>query len=117
MSLLKEEIGSNITFILGVPVMFKRRLDQFKHENVGMFDLASIGITLALAIVIGYFSGKWIGGKLGNAYIGSIIGFAIGVAAGFLEMFRAVARWNRQMERHEKQKRDAAQQEQENKGE
>ena len=50
--------------------MFKRRLDQFKHENVGMFDLASIGITLALAICIGYFGGKWIGGKLGNAAIG-----------------------------------------------
>ena len=56
--------------------MFKRRLDQFKHENVGMFDLASIGITLALAICIGYFGGKWIGGKLGNAAIGSYIGFA-----------------------------------------
>jgi len=93
--------------------MIKRRLDQFKHENVGMFDLASIGITLALAIVIGFFGGKWIGGKLGNADIGSYIGFAIGVAAGFLEMFRSVARWNRQMERMEKQKKDAAQQEQE----
>ena len=89
--------------------MFKRRLDQFKHENIGMFDLASIGITLVLAIVIGYFGGKWIGGKLGSADIGSYIGFAIGVAAGFLEMFRSVARWNRQMERMEKQKREAAQ--------
>lgn len=88
--------------------MFKRRLDQFKHENVGMFDLASIGITLVLAIVIGYFGGKWIGGKLGSADIGSYIGFAVGVAAGFLEMFRSVARWNRQMERMEKQKREAA---------
>lgn len=92
--------------------MFKRRLDQFKHENVGMFDLASIGITLVLAIVIGYFGGKWIGGKLGSADIGSYIGFAIGVAAGFLEMFRSVARWNRQMERMEEQKRrDALEQE------
>ena len=92
--------------------MFKRRLDQFKHENVGMFDLASIGITLALAIVIGYFGGKWIGGKLGNADIGSYIGFAIGVTAGFLEMFRSVARWNRQMERMEKKRREVSEQEQ-----
>ena len=88
----------------------KRRLDQFKHENVGMFDLASLGITLALAIVIGYFGGKWIGGKLGNADIGSIIGFVLGVAAGFMEMFRSIARWNRKMERMEKQRREAAQQ-------
>ena len=90
--------------------MLKHRLNQFKHENVGMFDLASIGITLALAIVIGYFGGKWIGGKLGNADIGSYIGFVLGTAAGFIEMFRSIARWNRKMERMEKQRRDAAQQ-------
>ncbi len=82
--------------------MFKSRRDQFKHENVGMFDLASIGIMLVLAICIGYFGGKWIGGKFGNAAIGSYIGFALGVASGFMEMFRSVARWNR---RHESQKK------------
>ena len=90
--------------------MFKRRLDQFKHENVGMFDLASIGITLALAICIGYFGGKWIGGKLGNPAIGSYIGFALGVTAGFMEMFRSVARSNRRLERQEKQRRSTSEQ-------
>ena len=95
--------------------MFKRRLNQFKHEDVGMFDLASIGITLVLAIVIGFFGGKWIGGKLGSADIGSYVGFAIGVAAGFLEMFRSVARWNRQMERMDQQKREAAEKAEEEK--
>lgn len=79
--------------------MFKHRLNQFKNENVGMFDLASIGITLALAICIGYFGGKWLGGKLGNAAVGSFIGFGIGVAAGFMEMFRSIARWNRRLAR------------------
>ena len=88
--------------------MFKRRLNQFKHENIGMFDLASIGITLALAIFIGYFGGKWIGGKLGNAAVGSYIGFGIGVAAGFMEMFRSIARWNRRLEGIEKQRRAAS---------
>ena len=86
--------------------MFKRRLNQFKHENVGMFDLASIGITLVLAICIGYFGGKWLGGKLGNAAVGSFIGFGIGVAAGFMEMFRSIARWNRRLARLAKKRRD-----------
>ena len=90
--------------------MFKRRLDQFKHENVGMFDLASIGITLAFAICIGYFGGKWIGGKLGNAAIGSYIGFGLGVTAGFMEMFRSVARSNRRLERQAKQRRSTSEQ-------
>ena len=85
--------------------IFKDRLKHLKNENIGMFDLASIGITLALAICIGYFGGKWIGGKLGNAVVGSFIGFGLGVAAGFMEMFRSIARWNRQLERQEKQRR------------
>ncbi len=88
--------------------MFKRRLNQFKHENVGMFDLASIGMTLALAICIGYFGGKWLGGKLGNAAVGSYIGFGIGVAAGFMEMFRSIARWNRRLEGIKKERHDAS---------
>ena len=58
-------------------------------------DLASIGITLALAIGIGSGLGWWIGGKLGNQKIGLIIGFIMGTGAGFMEMFRAVSRWNR----------------------
>ena len=90
--------------------IFKDRLKQLKNDNIGMFDLASIGITLALAICIGYFGGKWIGGKLGNAAVGSYIGFGMGVAAGFMEMFRAVARWNRQLERLEQRRRAASEQ-------
>ncbi len=96
--------------------MFKRRLDQLKHENVGMFDLASIGITLALAICIGYFGGKWIGGKLGNAAIGSYIGFGIGVAAGFMEMFRSVARWNRHLYGQKKQDHSTSEETQNSEG-
>lgn len=64
-------------------------------------DLASIGITLVLAIGLGSGLGWWIGGKLGNQTIGLIIGFIIGTAAGFIEMFRAVSRWNKRMEHQE----------------
>ena len=91
-------------------LIFKGRLKHLKNDNIGMFDLASIGITLALAICIGYFGGKWIGGKLGNAAVGSYIGFGMGVAAGFMEMFRSVARWNRQLERLEEQRRATSEQ-------
>ena len=89
-------------------LIFKGRLKHLKNDNIGMFDLASIGITLALAICIGYFGGKWIGGKLGNAAVGSFIGFGIGVAAGFMEMFRSIARWNRQLARLAKKRHDTS---------
>ena len=69
---------------------------------ISVGDLSTIGITLVLAIVIGFFAGRWIGGKLGNPTLGSIIGFLVGTAAGFLEMFRAVSRWNKRMQRHER---------------
>lgn len=90
--------------------IFKERLKHLKNENIGMYDLASIGITLALAIFIGYFGGRWLGGKLGNAAVGSYIGFGMGVTAGFMEMFRSVARWNRQLERQERQRKTIAEQ-------
>ena len=64
-------------------------------------DLASIGITLVLAIGIGSGLGWWSGGKLGNQTIGLIIGFIVGTAAGFIQMFRAVSRWNKRMEHQE----------------
>ncbi len=66
------------------------------------FDLASIGITLVLAIGIGSWLGWWIGGKLGNNKVGLMVGFVMGTASGFMEMFRAVSRWNRRMEEQER---------------
>jgi F0F1-type ATP synthase assembly protein I len=65
-------------------------------------DLSTIGLTLVFAIVIGFFAGRWIGGKLGYQTVGSIVGFLFGAAAGFTEMFRAVSRWNKRMERQER---------------
>lgn len=70
-------------------------------------DLASIGITLVLAIGIGSGLGWWIGGKAGNQTVGLIIGFTIGTAAGFIEMFRAVSRWNRRMTEQEHRNQEA----------
>ena len=69
---------------------------------ISVGDLGTIGITLVLAIVIGFFAGRWIGGKLGNPTVGSIIGFLFGTAAGFVEMFRAVSRWNKRMQHQER---------------
>ncbi len=71
-------------------------------EEWNSLDLASIGITLVLAIGIGSGLGWWIGGKLGNQKVGLIIGFVMGTTAGFMEMFRAVSRWNRRMEEQDR---------------
>ena len=63
-----------------------------------MFYLASSGLIIFLALCIGYFLGKWIGGKFGDASIGANIGLVLGVATGIVQGFRV-----------EKQRREAAQ--------
>ena len=76
-------------------------------EEWNSLDLASIGITLVLAIGIGSGLGWWIGGKLGNQKVGLIVGFVMGTAAGFMEMFRSVSRWNRRMEEQDRANRSS----------
>jgi len=84
----------------GVSTMLKSK--KSGSDWIGVGDLSTIGLTLAFAIAIGSGLGWWLGGKLGNQSVGLIIGFIIGTAAGFIEMFRAVSRWNRRMENQER---------------
>ncbi len=49
--------------------------------------MSAIGIELALSIVIGFFGGQWIDGKLGTGFV-KWIGFVLGVAAGFKSLYR-----------------------------
>ena len=74
-------------------------------EEWNSLDLASIGITLVLAIGIGSGLGWWLGGKFGKQKVGLIIGFVMGTASGFMEMFRAVSRWNRRVEEQDRANR------------
>ena len=69
---------------------------QSAMASVG--DLSAIGLTLVLAIVIGTFAGKWLGSKFGDQQLGLIIGFLFGTGAGFIQMYKSIARWNRGIE-------------------
>ena len=82
-----------------------RRFKSDRNSLSGL-ELASVGATLAFSIVIGAGAGWWVGDKLGNRTVGLIIGFILGTTAGFMEMFRAVARWNKRLEQQEQQRRD-----------
>jgi hypothetical protein len=42
-------------------------------------DLMSLGMVFPIAILLGWFIGKWIGGKLGHPEAGSLIGLVWGV--------------------------------------
>ncbi len=68
---------------------FNSKLGDTQEEmDVKMFDIASVGLMQFIALSIGYFGGRWIGGHLYNAEIGSYIGLVFGFVAwlvlGFL---------------------------------
>ncbi len=58
-------------------------------------DLLSLGMVFPIAILLGWFLGKWIGGALGNAQAGALIGLVWGVATGFYELYKVTIRLNR----------------------
>ena len=51
-------------------------------------DLLSVGMVFPIAIVVGLFAGRWIGGWFGHRDLGQWIGLAWGVAAAFWELFK-----------------------------
>ncbi|MFQ6041655.1 MAG: AtpZ/AtpI family protein [Candidatus Poribacteria bacterium] len=72
---------------------------QEKDKNLwrGVGEISVVGLTIVIAIIIGYFGGRYIGGKFGNPDLGIIIGVLLGMASGFMELFRVVIKYIRRM--------------------
>ena len=58
-------------------------------------DLMGLGLVFPIAIALGYFAGRWAGGKLGHPTAGIWIGLAWGVATGFWELYKTTVRLDR----------------------
>lgn len=58
-------------------------------------DLLSLGMVFPVAIVLGYFIGRWAGGKLGYPRAGVLVGLAWGIATGFWELYKVTKRLDR----------------------
>lgn len=54
--------------------------------------LASVGTQLVVSIFIGFGAGYWLDRWLGTRPVLMIVFMVLGVAAGFLEIYRTVAR-------------------------
>jgi len=66
----------------------------------------SIGIELVLSILLGYYGGLWLDGKIGggHGYITGL-GFLIGVYAGFRSLFVVAKKMQRDIEEEEMKER------------
>jgi len=69
--------------------------DVDPRERAVWGDLLSMGMVFPIAIVLGLFIGRWIGGRFGHAQAGQWIGILWGVATGFWELFKVNAKLNR----------------------
>lgn len=59
------------------------------------WGLLTVGIVLVAAIVLGYLFGSYLDRKLGTAPWLTLAGVLLGTAAGFVQLFRSVARYSK----------------------
>ena len=50
--------------------------------------LSTIGIEIALSVVVGLVGGRWLDGKLNTDPFLTVLGMVLGVAAGFWSLYR-----------------------------
>ena len=62
-------------------------LDDSWRPLAGLF---SVGMVLVAGILVGYFGGSWLDGRLSTQPWFMVVGVLLGAAAGVLELFRNV---------------------------
>ncbi len=62
---------------------------------------STIGLSLVVPPVLGYFAGRWLDGRFGTDPILSVIGLMVGIVLGFVEMVHILG----QIEREERKQR------------
>jgi len=64
----------------------------------GLGAYGTVGLEIALSVIVGLLAGQWLDKKLGTAPWLMIIGLAYGIAAGARALYRALKRANREAE-------------------
>lgn len=79
-----------------------RRKEAPMNQGMRAMALAStIGLSLVLPPVLGYFAGRWLDGRFGTEPVISMIGLVVGIVLGFVEMVHIL----QQIEREERKGR------------
>ena len=88
--------------------MFFQRGDKGVNprERALWGDLMGLGMVFPIAIALGFFLGRWLGGLLGHAQAGMWVGLVWGVATGFWELYKTTQRLDRYDEAEKKDRED-----------
>jgi len=73
----------------------------------GIGKYSTVGLDLALSILVGLFGGRWLDGKLGTGHWLTIVGLGFGIATGARFVWRALQAANREAEEQEREERRA----------
>jgi F0F1-type ATP synthase assembly protein I len=74
-------------------------------KDVGKYG--TVGLELALSILVGLFGGQWLDKKLGTSPWLTLLGLGFGIAAGVRSVWRALKQANREAEELERRERAA----------
>jgi hypothetical protein len=66
--------------------------EERRQERLRILDLSAVGLAFPIALLLGYFAGRAIGGWLGSAQLGGMIGALVGIIGGFYNLFKMVSR-------------------------
>lgn len=73
----------------------------------GIGKYSTVGLDLALSILVGLFAGRWLDRKLGTGHWLAMVGLGFGIAAGARFVWRALQSANREAEEQEREERRA----------
>ena len=90
------------------PMLFRPKpKDVDPRERAVWGDLLAMGMVFPIAIVLGFFLGRWVGRFFGHEQLGQWIGLIWGIATGFWELFKVntkLSRLDKTLEKPDKDK-------------
>ena len=66
--------------------------ERGNRERLRVLDLSAVGLAFPVALLFGYFAGRYLGGLVGAAQLGSMIGALFGIVGGFYNLFKMINR-------------------------
>lgn len=89
-------------------LMDRRSFTVLVHKNwKGLGSYSTVGLDLALSILVGLFGGRWLDQKLGTRGWLTMVGLGFGIAAGARSVWRALERANREAEAEAQKDRES----------
>lgn len=98
------------TTVLHVSAPPSRHAAPYAAKTRGFYrtlSASSVGLELAIAVLLGIFIGRWADGRLGTTPWFMIVGLILGFTAGMRGVFRHVAIADREAARSEAERRAA----------